>query len=229
MKSHKISNLKWYNQVKASSSAKQKTADMLVTLYNGEYYEAGAPDHIAKAQKLIRDDAVVAHMAHYAEDYGPLHGLSFTPRQADAEALKAFNQSGKTRSEFWRLAEKAGRFYWGQVLDLAFQRNESIKSTDGRGGKRDNVKPRQKAGASHKTDKTANHSAAKVETATELTDRSIPKFKEIAPFVTWLKASETRPLDGMNAHMALVEKDETLKRIYNLQREIADLISKLKA
>ena len=228
MPKHKISNLKWYAQVKRSSSAKQETADMLGKLYNGVYYPSGAPAHIAKAQKLIRDDAVVAHMATYALKWGPSHNVHYTARQADALALEQFNKTGKTRGPFWKLAELAGRAEWASILKLAFEENESIKSTDGRGGARANSKGRRKAGASHGTDKPANHSTAKVETATELAERSVPKFENVATFSPWGVSAAQRLLDGIHQSLNALCDEAHKEEVLAIEKEARDLIARIK-
>lgn len=224
MAKHKISNLKWFGEVKAFAGAKEACVASLIKLYNGVYYDAGAPDAIAKAQKLIRNDAVVASMSTYATKHGPINGLHFTARQADAEALKAFNLPGKQRSQFWANAEKAARADWLNILDAAFLKNKAIKSTDGRGGKRDNVKPRKSPGASHGTDTPA----PRVETATEMKERSVPTFTERKAFFPWAKAALQRPLDGLHANLNLLCDNDTHKsEVLEIERELRALAARV--
>jgi hypothetical protein len=229
MAKHKISNLKWFNEVKAHGNQKEVVVDMLITLYGGEYYEAGAPDAIAANQRLIRNDAVVAYMSVYGTKHGAKNGLTMTARQCDATALEQFNLAHKARAPFWALAEKAARADWGNILNTAFEKNPSIKSTDGRGGKRDNVKPRSKAGASHGTDKPAAHSAPKVETAKELGERSVPTFKEREAFFPWAVSSFQRPIDGLHANLNLLCDTEAHKaEVLEIEREARALLARIK-
>lgn len=228
MAKHKISNLKWFNQVKTYASAKEDTVNMLVSLYGGAYYDAGAPDHIAKRQKLIRNDAVVAYMAIYCAKHGPANGVNLTARQADAEALAQFNKSGKTRAPFWALAEKAARADWLTILNTAYEKNKAVKNTEGRGGKRDNVKPRKGAGASHATDKPAPREVPKPETATELSERKVPTFTERSAFFPWAKSALQRPLDGLHANLNLLCDNEAHKsEVLAIEKELRALAARI--